>query len=81
MKARNYAESYRLRRGSYFIKCDVSKSADVKPWSKTIATFGDWTMLNNAGIEGDSAPTADCTEENWDKTIAINLRDLALHAT
>jgi NAD(P)-dependent dehydrogenase (short-subunit alcohol dehydrogenase family) len=38
-------------------------------------------MLNNAGIEGDSAPTADCTEENWDKTIAINLRDLALHAT
>jgi NAD(P)-dependent dehydrogenase (short-subunit alcohol dehydrogenase family) len=28
--ARNYAESYRLRRGSYFIKCDVSKSADVK---------------------------------------------------
>jgi NAD(P)-dependent dehydrogenase (short-subunit alcohol dehydrogenase family) len=24
---------------------------------------------NNAGIEGDSAPTADCTEENWDKTI------------
>jgi hypothetical protein len=28
MKARNYAESYRLRRGSYFIKCDVSKSAD-----------------------------------------------------
>jgi NAD(P)-dependent dehydrogenase (short-subunit alcohol dehydrogenase family) len=34
-------------------------------------------MLNNAGIEGDSVSMADCTEENWDKTIAINLkRDL-----
>jgi NAD(P)-dependent dehydrogenase (short-subunit alcohol dehydrogenase family) len=30
--------------------------------------------FNNAGIEGDSAPTADCTEEKWDKTIAINLK-------
>jgi short-subunit dehydrogenase len=38
----NYAESYRLRRGSYFIKCDVSKSADVKPWSKNHSYF--WTM-------------------------------------
>jgi NAD(P)-dependent dehydrogenase (short-subunit alcohol dehydrogenase family) len=35
-------------------------------------------MLNNAGIEGDSAPTADCTEENWDKTIAINLKGIWL---
>jgi NAD(P)-dependent dehydrogenase (short-subunit alcohol dehydrogenase family) len=34
--------------------------------------------FNNAGIEGDSAPTADCTEENWDKTIAINLKGIWL---
>jgi NAD(P)-dependent dehydrogenase (short-subunit alcohol dehydrogenase family) len=40
--------------------------------------LGDWTMPNNAGIEGDSAPTADCTEENWDKTIAINLKGIWL---
>jgi NAD(P)-dependent dehydrogenase (short-subunit alcohol dehydrogenase family) len=58
-----------------FIKCDVSKSADVKAMvEKTIAAFGrlDYAF-NNAGIEGDSAPTADCTEENWDKTITVNL--------
>jgi NAD(P)-dependent dehydrogenase (short-subunit alcohol dehydrogenase family) len=63
-----------------FIKCDVSKSADVKGMvKKTIATFGrlDYAF-NNAGIEGDSAPTADCTEENWDKTIAINLKGIWL---
>jgi hypothetical protein len=52
MKARNYAESYRLRRGSYFIKCDVSKSADVKPWSKNHSYFGRLDYANNAGIEG-----------------------------
>jgi NAD(P)-dependent dehydrogenase (short-subunit alcohol dehydrogenase family) len=33
-------------------------------------------MLNNAGIEGDSVSMADCTEENWDKTIAINLKGI-----
>jgi NAD(P)-dependent dehydrogenase (short-subunit alcohol dehydrogenase family) len=65
MKAGNYAESYRLRRGSYFIKCDVSKSADVKAMVENHSYFGrlDYAF-NNAGIEGDSAPTADCTEEN-----------------
>jgi NAD(P)-dependent dehydrogenase (short-subunit alcohol dehydrogenase family) len=38
-----------------------------------------WAMdyaFNNAGIEGDSAPG--CTEENWDKTIAINLKGIWL---
>ena len=63
-----------------FIKCDVSKSTDVKAMmEKTIATFGrlDYAY-NNAGIEGTSAPTADCTEENWDKTIGINLKGIWL---
>lgn len=30
--------------------------------------------FNNAGIEGESASTADCTVENWHRTIDINLR-------
>jgi NAD(P)-dependent dehydrogenase (short-subunit alcohol dehydrogenase family) len=63
-----------------FVKCDVSKSADVKVViEKTIATFGRLDFaFNNAGIEGTSAPTQDCTEENWDKTIGINLKGIWL---
>jgi NAD(P)-dependent dehydrogenase (short-subunit alcohol dehydrogenase family) len=59
-----------------FIKCDVANSKDVKAMiEKTIATFGrlDYAF-NNAGIEGFFANTQDCTEENWDRTIAVNLK-------
>jgi NAD(P)-dependent dehydrogenase (short-subunit alcohol dehydrogenase family) len=63
-----------------FIKCDVSKSSAVKAIvEKTIATFGrlDYAF-NNAGIEGDSAPLQDCSEENWEKTIGVNLKGVWL---
>lgn len=63
-----------------FIKCDVSKAADVKAMvEKTVASFGrlDYAF-NNAGIEGAAAPTKDCTEENWDKTIGVNLKGIWL---
>ena len=33
---------------------------------------------NNAGIEGVIAPTAECTEENWDKTLSVNLKGVWL---
>jgi NAD(P)-dependent dehydrogenase (short-subunit alcohol dehydrogenase family) len=63
-----------------FVKCDVSKASDVKALiDKTIATFGRLDFAyNNAGIEGESAPTQDCSEENWDKTIGINLKGIWL---
>ena len=63
-----------------FVKCDVSKSDDVKTLiQKTIATFGQLDFAyNNAGIEGNSATTQDCSEENWDKTIGINLKGIWL---
>jgi NAD(P)-dependent dehydrogenase (short-subunit alcohol dehydrogenase family) len=63
-----------------FIQCDVSKSTDVKAMvEQTISAFGrlDYAY-NNAGIEGMSAATHDCTEENWDKTISINLKGIWL---
>ena len=63
-----------------FIKCDVSKTEDVKAMiEKTIATFGrlDYAF-NNAGIEGNSGTTQECTEENWDKTIGVNLKGIWL---
>jgi NAD(P)-dependent dehydrogenase (short-subunit alcohol dehydrogenase family) len=63
-----------------FIKCDVSKTAEVQAMvAKTIAAFGrlDYAF-NNAGIEGTQANTYDCTEENWDKTISVNLKGIWL---
>ena len=63
-----------------FIKCDVSKKEDVKAMvEKTVATFGTIDCaFNNAGIEGASALTADCTEDNWDKTLNVNLKGIWL---
>lgn len=58
-----------------FVQCDVSKSEDVsKMIAKAIARFGrlDYAF-NNAGIEGATANTHECTQANWDKTIGINL--------
>ncbi|TDE06910.1 SDR family oxidoreductase [Flavobacterium sandaracinum] len=63
-----------------FIKCDVSKTEDVKAMVvQTIAAFGrlDYAF-NNAGIEGNTATTQECTEENWDKTISVNLKGIWL---
>ena len=63
-----------------FIKCDVSKSDDVSNMiAKAIARFGkiDYAF-NNAGIEGVSANTHECTEANFDKTISINLKGVWL---
>lgn len=63
-----------------FIKCDVSQTAEVQAMvAKTIAAFGrlDYAF-NNAGIEGTQANTYECTEENWDKTIAVNLKGIWL---
>ena len=63
-----------------FIKCDVSKSADVASMvTQTHQQFGKIDFaVNNAGIEGITAPTHECTEENWDKTIGINLKGVWL---
>jgi NAD(P)-dependent dehydrogenase (short-subunit alcohol dehydrogenase family) len=63
-----------------FVQCDVSKSDEVKAMvDKTIQVYGRIDFaFNNAGIEGVSAPTQDCAEENWDKTININLKGVWL---
>lgn len=63
-----------------FVKCDVSKASDVKAMvEKAISAFGrlDYAF-NNAGIEGVTAPVQDCSEENWDKTIGVNLKGIWL---
>jgi NAD(P)-dependent dehydrogenase (short-subunit alcohol dehydrogenase family) len=59
-----------------FVKCDVSNEEEVKNLvAQTVAYYGrlDYAF-NNAGIEGTPAPALDCTNDNWDKTININLK-------
>jgi NAD(P)-dependent dehydrogenase (short-subunit alcohol dehydrogenase family) len=57
-----------------FIKCDVSSSKDINALvDGAIEHFGKVDiMVNNAGIGG-LGGVLDVTDENWDKTIGINL--------
>jgi NAD(P)-dependent dehydrogenase (short-subunit alcohol dehydrogenase family) len=64
-----------------FVKCDVSKEADVKALvNKAVSLYGrlDYAF-NNAGIGPDGArwpltPIVDMPEDYWDKTVDINLK-------
>ncbi len=63
-----------------FVKCDVSNEDDIKNMVKsTIDKYGrlDYAF-NNAGIEGHQSPTHECNNENWDRTININLKGVWL---
>lgn len=59
-----------------FIRCDVSKSADVQAAvDQTVSTFGSLDVaFNNAGIEPDSMPAQDIAEAEWDRVLDINLK-------
>ena len=60
---------------AHFMKSDVSKLAEVEALvAKIIATWGRMDCaFNNAGIDGKMARLAECTEETWNRTIAVNL--------
>jgi NAD(P)-dependent dehydrogenase (short-subunit alcohol dehydrogenase family) len=57
------------------LKADVAKWSDVEALvAHTVQTYGRLDCaFNNAGIEGEAALTHKCTEENWNRVIAINL--------
>jgi len=63
-----------------FIEVDVSKTADVENMVRTtVDTYGRIDILyNNAGIMGTEAPTAEATEEDWDRVIDTNLKSVFL---
>lgn len=63
-----------------FIRCDVSDELQVKELMQEIGQkFGGLDYaFNNAGIEGAQATTEECSIENFDKTIAVNLRGVWL---
>jgi NAD(P)-dependent dehydrogenase (short-subunit alcohol dehydrogenase family) len=62
------------------VKCDVSRDNDVKVvLEKTVETFGRLDFaFNNAGVEQPITPTADLTQEEWDRIVDINLRGVFL---
>jgi NAD(P)-dependent dehydrogenase (short-subunit alcohol dehydrogenase family) len=59
-----------------FIPCDVADAEQVAALHRRIAET--WGRLdaacNNAGIEGETAPTGEASLENFDRVININLR-------
>ena len=63
-----------------FLQADVGKEEQVKAMvHKAVATYGRLDCAcNNAGVAGTMAPLADCSEENWDRTIRINLKSVWL---
>jgi NAD(P)-dependent dehydrogenase (short-subunit alcohol dehydrogenase family) len=63
-----------------FIRCDVSKSAEVKALiDAVVKRYGRVDCaFNNAGIEGEVLHLADDTEENFDRVIAIDLKGVFL---
>lgn len=63
-----------------FQKCDTANLLDVEnAIQRTLQEYGrlDYAF-NNAGIDGEQASTNECTEANWDKVIAVNLKGVWL---
>jgi NAD(P)-dependent dehydrogenase (short-subunit alcohol dehydrogenase family) len=58
------------------LRCDVTRTEDVRAaLDQAIEAFGRLDIaFNNAGAEQKVNATADITEEEWDRIIAINLR-------
>lgn len=63
-----------------FVKCDVSNEDDVRKLiAATIEHYGRLDFaFNNAGIEGVQGSATDCSLENWENTININLKGVWL---
>jgi NAD(P)-dependent dehydrogenase (short-subunit alcohol dehydrogenase family) len=62
------------------VRCDVTRSDDVRTaLEQTVKAFGRLHYaFNNAGAEQQPKPTAEITEEEWDRIITINLRSVFL---
>jgi NAD(P)-dependent dehydrogenase (short-subunit alcohol dehydrogenase family) len=59
-----------------FVQADISRSADVTALiQQTVATYGRLDCaFNNAGIVSMPGPMHECTDEDWDRVMATNLK-------
>ena len=57
------------------VTADISRPAHIdRLFDDLDSAFGRLdAACNNAGIEGEQAPTAECTDENWERVLGINL--------
>ncbi len=64
-----------------FIPIDVARASDMETLvTKTVEAFGrlDYALNNAARVDEALIPLADLTEEDFDKTIGINLKGVWL---
>ncbi|HBY97662.1 MAG: SDR family oxidoreductase [Ardenticatenaceae bacterium] len=63
-----------------FVKTNVADAGDVEALvHAAVDRYGRLDCaFNNAGLEGQGGPTAECTEENWDTIMAVNLKGVWL---
>ena len=70
------AEALRKNGRADFIQCDVADENDVaRLHSEIMKAHGRLdAACNNAGIEGEQAPTGEASLENFDRVLSVNLR-------
>lgn len=58
-----------------FVHCDVTDDATVeRAVAQVVETYGRLdAAFNAAGIDGDPGATAECTMENWNRVLAVDL--------
>ena len=69
-----------LGAGTVAVRADVTVGSEVAAAVDAAreAFGGLHVMVNNAGIDGAMGPIADCSEENFDRVVAVNLKGVFL---
>jgi NAD(P)-dependent dehydrogenase (short-subunit alcohol dehydrogenase family) len=73
-------EIRRLNGDALFVETDVTRAEDVdRMVRRATESYGRLDCaFNNAGIPGETLSTVDCTEENWDRVMGVNLKGVWL---
>ncbi len=63
-----------------FVRTDVSQAADAQAMvQRAVEAYGRLDFAhNNAGVLGGRSPTAECSEDEWDAIMAVNLKGVWL---